>query len=203
MSDYVSLEEMKNTLELSNLTYADTDLQDAISAASLSVDNHCGRQFASSGGTAEVRYYTATTSAYLEIDDASTVGTVKSDYDGNGSYETTWTLNTDYVLEPQNAAALGLPFNQILPLYVTSSLRFPAYTNGIQVTGEFGWGTVPSPVKVVTKILATRLLRRQRDAPFGVYGMGVDGSAMRIPRIDPDLEFLLDPYVRGGGVMVA
>ncbi len=44
---------------------------------------------------------------------------------------------------------------------------------------------------------------KRTDAPFGVVGLGFDQAAVRIPTIDPDLRFLLDPYTKGGGVMVA
>jgi hypothetical protein len=200
--DYVSLAEIKNTLELANLTYADNDLRTAITAASRGIDDYCGRQF-TSGGTAEVRYYTASHATYLPIDDLVSLGTMKTDYDGDGVYETTWTVNTDFLLEPQNAPAYSKPYDQIRILYPRSSLRFPPYAGGVQITGQFGWSEPPAAIKQATIILSERLLQRARSAPFGVVGIGFDNVAVRIPTVDPDVSFLLSPYLRGGGVMVA
>ena len=202
MTDYVALEEIKHTLELSNLTYADNDLSLAITAASRGIDDYCGRQF-TSGGTAEVRYYTACHASYLEIDDLISMGTLQSDYNGDGTFETTWTVGTDYVLEPQNAPAYAKPYDKIRILYPRTSLRFPIYVGSVKVTGQFGWATVPAPIKQATTIMAERFLKRSRDAPFGVVGVGFDNIAVRISSVDPDVKFLLEPYVKGGGVMVA
>ncbi len=204
MADYVTLNEMKNSLELMNLTYADADLADAISAASMGVDAYTGRRFTSSGGTAEVRYYTATRSDYVTIDDIQTLTALQTDYDGDGVYETSWTVGTDYTLEPANAPALELPYNEIRVHRPNTSLRFSVWPNGVKVTGEFGWnGGAPAPIKVATKIMASRLLQRQRNAPFGVVAIGFDNTAVRVPQIDPDLHYLLDSYRAGGGVLVA
>lgn len=201
MSDYITLEEAKHSLELTGLSYKDEDLSEAISAASRCIDSYCGRTF-TSGGTADVRYYTAQNPSYLEIDDVISVGTVQSDYNGDGTYETTWVQGTDYSLEPVNAAQLGIPYSQLKVLYPRTTLRLPYYTNGIKVTGQFGWSSTPPEIKRATRIIATRFMKRT-DAPFGVVGMGFDNTAVRIPAVDPDIRFLLDPWVKGGGVMVA
>lgn len=202
MTTYVSLEEFKNSAELTGTTYADADAKIALEAATLGIDNYCGRPF-STGGTADIRYYTATQAQYLDVDDLVSVVSLKTDYDGDGIYETTWASGTDYQLEPLNAPALSQPYNQIRVLYPRTSLRLPAYTSGVQITGQFGWSEPPATIKKATTIMAGRLLKRGRDAPFGVIGIGFDGNAVRVPMVDPDLHFLLDPYVKGGGVMVA
>ncbi len=201
MSGYISLEEAKHTLELTGLTYKDDDLSEAIDAASRGIDNYCGRRF-TSGGTADVRYYTAYNTMYVDIDDTSTVTAFDTDYDGNGTYETSWTVTTDYVLEPANNPAIGLPYNKVAVAYPRTSKRLPYYTNAVRVTGTFGWTEAPPEIKRATRIMAVRLMKRT-DAPFGVTGIGFDNVAVRIPTIDPDLKFLLDPYAKGGGVMVA
>jgi hypothetical protein len=57
---------------------------------------------------------------------------------------------------------------------------------------------VPAQVKEATSILAARLIRRMREAPFGVVVVGgIDvGAAARIARVDPDVRFLLEPFTR-------
>jgi hypothetical protein len=56
---------------------------------------------------------------------------------------------------------------------------------------------VPEDIKTATSILAAKLVRRVREAPFGIVTAGVDqGEAMRISRTDPDVYTLLQPYSR-------
>ncbi len=202
LADYVTLEEAKYTAGLTGLNYKDDDLREAITAASRSIDNYCGRTFYS-GGTADVRYYTAYDSTtHLNIDDVVSVTALETDYDGDGVYETLWTQGTDFLLEPQNAPTLSQPYTSIRVLYPRTSLRLPKYAGAIRITGSFGWDSPPPEVKRATRILAIRLMKRG-DAPFGVVGVGFDNTSVRIPSVDPDLRFLLDPYAKGGGVMVA
>jgi hypothetical protein len=202
MADYVALEEIKNTLELSNLTYADNDIRLAITAASVGMDNHCDRQF-STGGTVEARVFTPYQPTLVEVDDLLSVTTVQSDYDGDGVYETTWAA-TDYILWPFNAPSRNRPYEEIrIHPRPSFTLRFSLFPGSVKVTGQFGWSAVPPGVKQATTIMAIRLLRRTRDATFGVVGTGFDGTSFRIPKVDPDLFFLVEDYVKGGGVMVA
>jgi hypothetical protein len=200
MSNYITLEEIKNALELANLTYVDNEIRTCLPAASEGIDNHCGRQF-SSGGTAEVRVFTPYKPYLVEIDDLVTPLTVISDYDGDGVFETTW-ATSDYVLEPANAAAKGRPY-EALRVHPRGNQRFTLFPGSVQVTGQFGWSSPPAGVKTATTIMTIRLIRRIREATFGVVGTGFDGTSFRIPQVDPDLHFLLEDYVRGGGVMVA
>ena len=199
MSNYITLEEFKYTAELTGFSFADGDIPNAIGAASRGIDEYCGRKFYTDATT---RYYTPVEPGYLRIDDLVTLGTMTSDLDGDGVFEQTWTLNTDFVLEPLNAAADGKPYEEIR-LHPAGSLRFSCYPRSVSVSGTFGWAATPAPVKEATTILASRLLRRAREAPFGVVGIGIDNAAVRIARTDPDVAFLLDPFIRGAGMFVA
>lgn len=201
MSDYVTLEDLKASLELTGLEYADNDIRDAITAASRGIDEYCGRVFYS-GGTADVYYYTPYDGCSVVIDDLVAVVAVDSDYDGNGTYETSWTRNTDYVLEPANAPQYGKPW-ETLRVLPNGNRLLTAWPNSLRITGQFGWSSVPAPVKSATKIQAARIVRRMRDSPFGVVGIGIDNVSARIPTVDPDVSFLLKPYLKGGGVLAA
>jgi hypothetical protein len=67
----------------------------------------------------------------------------------------------------------------------------------VKLTGQFGWTILPEAVKAATSILAAKLLRRVREAPFGIVTAGIDqGVAMRIARTDPDVYSLIAPYSR-------
>lgn len=202
MSDYITLAEFKNAAELIGYAFADYDAEQAISAASRGIEEYTGRIFTAAGTTATTRYYTPNQGYYLEITDASTVSTVTSDWDGDGTFESTWTENTDYVLEPFNAAADGKPYERIR-VHPLSSLRLPAWPRSVAVTALYGWPAVPPQVKEVTTLMATRLLKRKREAPFGVAGIGLDGAPIRIARVDPEFQWLIDPLKKGDGVLAA
>lgn len=200
MNEYVTLEELKASSELTGFSFADYDARKALEAASRGIDEYCGRRFWADTDTTSVRYYTPLDSGCAAIDDLVTVGTVEIDYDGDGTHETTWT-SADYTLAPLNAAADAKPYEEIRARSWTTG--FPCFTGSVKVTGQFGWSAVPAQVHEATTIIATKLLKRAREAPFGVVGLGIDNVAVRIARTDPDIQFLLDPLVRGQGVMVA
>lgn len=201
MSNYVQLTELKNTSELIGFSFADYDAQQAINAAEQGIEEYCDRVFYPSGATVD-RYYTPTELGYVLIDDLITASTVATDTTGTGSFSQTWTANTDYQLWPFNAAADNKPYERLLVNHF-SSLRFPCWTRSVKITGQWGWASTPPQVKEATTIMATRLLRRAREAPFGVIGLGIDNAPVRISRVDPDVAFLLDNLIRGQGVLAA
>lgn len=197
VTNYIDREWLKSSLTLTGETYGDADIDSAIASGSRAADDFCGRRFYADVNATQVRYYTPTSSRLLLIDDVVTVTTLKTDSSGDGTFETTWTVNTDYVLNPLNAAADGVPWSWI-SVSPTSSRYFPCYARSVELTGKFGWAEVPSAVKQATSLIASRLLKRSREAPFGIAFVGsLDvGAASRIARVDPDVQGLLAPYVR-------
>lgn len=195
---YATLLELKGFVGIPSADTADdTTLTLALDAASLQVDHFCDRTFLAGGVT--TRLYTATDSDRVEIDPISTLTglVVQTDENDDGTFETTWTINTDFRMEPANAAAAGEPWTRIVSL---GTRWFPRlqYRPGVQVTASYGWpgGVAPAPVKNATLIQASRLWKR-KDAPFGVAGSVEFGSEVRLlAKLDPDVESLLRPYQR-------
>jgi len=64
----------------------------------------------------------------------------------------------------------------------------------VQVVGTFGWPSVPFAVKQACILLSLRQFKRY-DSPLGVAGFGEMG-AMRVSRLDPDVQALLSPFVK-------
>jgi hypothetical protein len=97
---------------------------------------------------------------------------------------------------PANADQYGEPWQGLraAPGYAFSR----SVPDAIAVTGTFGWPSVPAEIKAATKILASRLLLRPRQAVFGVVGFDFEGSAIRIANNDPDLSMLLNTYRKSG-----
>jgi len=186
---YVSTAELKSTLAIKE-QFADADIRLAIEAASRAVDGYCRQQFFL-GPAAETRTYTPVSSDYLMIDPAVTITTVT--VQGNAI-----TLGTNFAKQLANAALDGRPWDTIRSL---NGYVFPRGTaDSVTVLGQFGWATVPIAVKQATSIIASRYLRRSREATFGLVGFGVDGGYATIPATDPDLRMLLMPYCRNGMV---
>ena len=197
---YVSAVELKATLSLSGQTFADPDVNAAISAASRSLDAMCGRRFWADPDTTSVRLYTPDSYRRLMIDDLIDLSALKVDQDGDGTFEETWTVGTDFMLEPPNA-----PYDKPVRPYESAVIRktarkyFPVdLEQSVQVTGRFGWIAVPPEIEQAATILAAQLLKRSREAPFGIVAFGgLDaGGAIRIARTDPTIANLVTPYIR-------
>ena len=191
--DYTTLAALKATLEITQNTF-DTDLQAAITAASNAIDQQCGRRFYPDSDANHVRYYLAVNSGYAIIDDLTTFTALEQ------PVGTVWTRDTDFFLEPQNAAADGRPFTAIRT--IARPFLFPqsqmvqgwaGFDGRLKVTGMFGWAGPPAEIVQATTILASRLFRRAREAPFGVI-TGID-SMIRLGRLDPDISALISPYM--------
>lgn len=197
-NEYATPAELKATLELSDYSFADADIELALTAASRAVEHIANRRFYQDPDAQQKRYYTPDDPCVLRIDDVIELTSVRTDDDGDGVFETTW-QPTDYVIEPLNAPTDGKPWTT-LRVHPHSPLVFPCVPRSVEVTGRFGWPAVPEPIKEATIILATRLLRRAREAPFGVVGLpalegGFDGAA-RVAAADPDVIGLVRPYAR-------
>lgn len=192
---YIEVEDFKQTAELTGTSFADIDIRGAILAASRAIDQACNRRFYPDSDASQVRYYSPHRADHVYVHDLITLTSLKTDDGDDGTFEETLT-STQYVLEPLNASADGRPYDAIR-LRPTSTEQFTtAYPKSVEVTGKFGWSAAPAPVIEATRILAAQLLKRKRDAPFGVVGSSFEGGAVYIARSDPHLQVLLEPYVR-------
>lgn len=196
---YATLTELKLFVGIPDADTVDNvTLQLALDASAAQVDQFCDRTFGVDASVTD-RLYTANLGGYLIVDPISTTTglIVKTDDNGDGTFETTWTLGTDFRLEPTNAAAASEPWTKLVSLGTRWFPRLP-HRPGVQITAKFGWpgGTTPAGVKEATLIQASRLWKR-KDAPFGVAGSVEFGSEMRLlAKLDPDVESLLRPYRR-------
>lgn len=191
---YLELEEMRQALSQTG-TYADPTFRRALLAASRGIDRVCERRFWRDTDANQVRYYTPSSTSLVVVDDVETITSLQVDQDGDGTFEETWTANTEYLAEPLNAATDGWPFTR-LETHPAGGKSFPGYPRSVKVTGRFGWPEVPAEIIQATSILAHILSRRERDAPFGIQTGGIDGAAVRIARTDPQVGMLTAPFVR-------
>jgi hypothetical protein len=111
-TDYLTSTALKATLSLTGETYADDDIGLAITAASRAIDNACKRRFYADADANQVRYYTPTGRHLISIHDLITLTELASGF-GDDSFGTTWTENTDFILEPLNADSDAKPWTSI------------------------------------------------------------------------------------------
>lgn len=146
--------------------------------------------------------FTARASTCLDLPDLIEVTTLKTDGDGDGVFETTWTASDFQLLDP-NAPfeAEPEPYDSVKAV---GSYAFPVActgrTNRVQVEGVWGWPAVPEPVIEAAKILSGDYLKLGAMA-FGVAGYGEYG-AVRARMSNPALEMLM-AYVHPRAAILA
>jgi hypothetical protein len=192
---YADAAELKATLSLDGTNYADADLSQAIIAASRYIDDQTHRRFWLDD-TDNARYFTATDPTVVVIDDAATITTIATDEAGDGSYSAIWTP-AEWEPNPRNHEADGKPVMMLVRAESTPTGRtFPIARSAVKVTGLFGWLTVPQEIVTATEIMASRIMRRLREAPFGIVAIGMDGTPIRVGKSDPEIDGLLRGFKR-------
>ncbi len=196
---YASVEALKSRLGITD-TSDDFELQAAVRAASISVEQYCGRTFwRTPAGT--VRTFQPDANGYTltfpPFNDLVSVSIFATDDKGDNTYSTTWAA-TEYQLMPFDAGTKPVPEpytsvravgTRVFPIFFSILQRL----DPVKITGVFGWPTVPPDVQQATMILASEIFKL-KDAPFGVAGFG-DFGVVRI-KTNPMVAYLLDPYRR-------
>lgn len=199
---YATSDALKDRLGFTENDSREGALIAAIASASRWIDQQTGRRFYVASSS-EVRYYTAAwrypqsgsfgdfpwgnperpfggglASLQLNIDDAVAVTEVATDTDGDGTYETAWTLNTDYFLAPRNAIALGKAYRQIHRNQVTGRYMYPPYENAIRITGSFASAaTTPADIRMLCMMVAELMMRPLLDLSIAgtqTYKIGLE-----------------------------
>lgn len=193
---YATVKELKDRMGITS-SADDGRIAEALNAASRWVEDECGRQF-NKTTSASARVYTVDETGLMHVDDFHTTTglVVQTDDVGSGTFATTW-ATTDYELYPLGGVVggeSGWPFSEIRAV---STRLFPTTTGrgALQVTAQWGWPAVPSPVKEATLIFAEALFKL-KDAPHGVAGFEAYG-AVRV-RENPYVNMLLRRYKRFG-----
>lgn len=195
---YCTIEELRDHIRDSEQKISTDSLARAIAATSRGIDDFCGRRFWQDASVQALLYRPDDTELAWVNDISTTTGlVVATDPGRDGSWSTTWTLDTDFQLEPLNAGANvagdGYAWWRIAAIGVQ---RFPVGGRrpSLRVTAKYGWTAVPGAVKQACLLRAAMLYKR-RDSPLGVAGFG-DFGPVRITRRDPHVVELLTPYIR-------
>lgn len=168
------------------------DVELAIETASRDLDSWSHRRYWADD-TDTARTFYADCSHELVIDDAFEITALT--IDGVAA-----TL-ADYDLWPLNGVVDGLEGWPTVRLALPrSGARPTAFANRCVVTAKWGWAAVPKPVESACLLLAAENLKAG-EVPFGIGGLGPDGTAVRVGRLSPLVQAKLQPYRKGSAVV--
>ena len=200
VNGYASLADVKAAARITD-SIDDTLLELSIESASREIDSYTERVFYQTGseGTPVARVYVPQDLYVVETDDIISVTTLKTDSNGDGTFDTTFDAS-DFQLEPLNGLAGGIdtPFTRIRaigtylwPVYEPRNVD--ANQASVQVTGVFGFSSVPTAVRQACILSALRQYKRY-ESPTGVLGFSDLGAVRVGTKLDPDVERMIQPY---------
>jgi hypothetical protein len=186
---YCTLDDIKDQREIVSADSADDAfIEDAITAASRYIDGVANRRFYKDTAD-QTRTYRARGGAVLLIDDLVSVTTLKTDDDGDRTYETTWAA-TDYDLMPANASNDSIPYTWI-EITPNGNNSFPTQAKGVQIVGKFGFPAVPADIEYACRLIAMRAYQNRygqnTDGPATITGAGVVIKPADVPKLATDL----------------
>ncbi len=186
---YATLAELKASARITD-TVDDGLLELALESASRQIDQVCERNFYNAG--TDTRIFVARDSYLTEIDDLISISSLKTDPEADGIYTITW-QPSDYVLEPLNGISGGIP-QPFTRIRARDEYLFPVVNDEplVEVTGVWGWPSIPTAIRQATVLLASRMFKRN-DSPLGVAGFG-DLGVIRVGTTDPDVEKLIHAF---------
>lgn len=198
---YCGLEELKDRL---GITSSDDDfaLQQAIQETAGEINETCSQHFYR---ITETRTFVPHSIIELNIDALVSITSLNVDQTGDGVYDEAWTLNTDYQLklaiDRYNLNALGIqrPYRRVQVLQAGKWFPYTypySHWDRVQITGTWGWPSVPPQVAQANLILAAQRFK-EKDAPFGISGSN-DFGQERVLTADPIIMKMLRPFIDYG-----
>ena len=155
---YITTAEFRATYKGSTGSYDTGLIEDLIEAASRYIDSQAYRFFYSSTGAADgngvTAYFTPELTDTLFVNDLHAIYSLKTDEDGDGTFENTWDTgaNTgDFWLMPFNAGVLGDTgafCYKWIDINPNGDYTFPKAPRSVQIVGSWGWSGVPADIKV-------------------------------------------------------
>jgi len=190
MPAYTTRAVVKTYLGIPSATSSEDDPIDAaIDAAEQEIDNYTGRSFVVPG-SATAKVYRPMDDRVVLVDDIAqtTSLVVKTDTADDGAYDTTLTITSEFVLEGNVT-----PYRIIRRVDGSTFPRYMSNRATVEVTAFYGYGmAIPKAIVQASTVLGARLYQR-RSSPLG-FQAGLEGDAVRISRIDPDVRALLSGY---------
>ena len=200
---YLDIEEFKLAVDDDGTTYDDLYIR-AIDAASRRIDLWTGRHFYTIAD--QVRHVRPSTTYHAYVGDFvdPTAIVIRTDDDGDGTFNTVWSYPGDWIPEPfvqYNAA----PYNRILAVgskeFTLGSRRPTVQGSG----GPWGWPAIPTPVIQSAQILAISYFKSKdfTGGDIGMPGFGVGGTNVRATDTIELARDLIKDYVVSPGTAIS
>lgn len=196
VNGYTALATLKGALRITGSDASDdARLERIITSASRAIEEHTGRRFYAETLT---RYLTPARTCRLLVSDLLSVTTLKTDEDGDRTYEITWSSARDYYPWPPEAVNDDQPYTAIEVDAGNGLYQFPrGIQRSVQIVGSWGYSTATPALIEEACLRHCARLYALANAPLGVAGT-VETGLIRIS-LDRDLIEMLAPYrlIRG------
>jgi hypothetical protein len=190
---YASLERFKSRLGITS-NDDDDELVEALDSGAREIDNFCGRRFYADTVATARRYYPRDACLAYVDDFWTTTGLIVALDDGSGTYATTLTLDTDFILEPLDGVSDGSSGWPYWKIRLINGRRFQSSDRPpLRVTAAWGWAKIARPVTQANLIMA-QANYALKEVSFGAAGVGQLGIVT--VRSNPAAMTKLAPYVR-------
>ena len=169
VNGYVALADLKEVVG-DDSPIDDSRYEAAIGAASRQIDSWCGggRHFWATDTPLARRVFPFNRYLALPGFIASSAGlVVKTDDNGDGTFETTWAAGTDYQAQPSNQPN-GEAFSRLVAVG-TKGFPLSGRRESIEITATWGWTAVPELVRQSAQTLAIALYK-SKDFTGGDVG---------------------------------
>jgi hypothetical protein len=154
---YATIGDIKGVLGITSTT-DDTVIRKIAEAASRAIDQYCNRYFYTETAT---KYFQGSNSPLRLAPDLLSVTTLKTDEDGDATFENTLTVTTDYLLKPFNT----FPKTQII---LSDDSNYGSFGSGskrgVEIAGIWGYGDGISATPYVTDTTITEDLTAGESA---------------------------------------
>lgn len=194
-TDYCTVADVKAGTNISD-TSLDTEIQGIIDDVSRAIDDRTGSRFYQDASDVARKFLPENSGRCIIYPGLSSFTSLTTELDSTQN----WVQDVDFYFEPTNAPADGAPWTAIRTIarpFLFTKADLPAgwasLDGRIVVTGKWGWAACPGPVHRAAVLQSRRIFNR-RFTPGGVYEGSLDTPAVRISRLDPDVEVLLEPY---------
>lgn len=204
MTTYATNAELKARLGIFDQA-DDIQITDALNSASRWIEDTCSQVFYPTT-TATTRDFAATDPYILDVTGdtggiGSTTGLVVTvDPGGDGTFETTLVLNTDFQLLPVNAASASPeaePWTELRRITGAWPVSYTTWgrVERVRVMARWNWPATPAIIKQVCLELGADQYR-YKDAPLGIAGVN-DFGPLRVGAQTMDRAYaLLGDYRR-------
>jgi len=185
---YCTVAMLRSALGLGDDRRSDLEVHQACFAASRAVEQYTKRVFYRS--QVEARTFKPESGSLLKLPDFNDIVSVTQLATGSdGTFPTIWSAS-DYLLEPTNRSGPEeQPITRVRA--VNGSFPCPDKYDTVEITGVWGWPTVPRAIQMAALMLAKETFK-SKDAFGGVAGFGEFGVVRM--REDPMLKSYAAPY---------